>query len=83
MTAEVVDLAARRAERDAKEREEMEGALHGIATWDDERGWLFFADLRSGERVILADGLTWDEARDLYLEAAEKHDARIASASQR
>ncbi|WP_336810710.1 hypothetical protein [Bosea sp. MMO-172] len=80
MTAEIVDLAARRAERDAKEHEAMEGAVYGVADWGAPRGWEFFAELRSGERITLADGLTGNEARERFLEAVERRDARATAA---
>jgi hypothetical protein len=82
MTAEIVDLAVRRAEREAKEREAMEGALYGIADWGAPRGWEFFAELRSGKRITLADGLTGGEARERFLEAAERRDALANAAGQ-
>ncbi|MBN9455297.1 MAG: hypothetical protein J0I54_01590 [Bosea sp.] len=80
MTAEVVDLAARRSERDAKEREAMEGALYGVADWGAPRGWEFFAELRSGQRITLADGLPPTEAWERFLEAVRTRDARATAA---
>lgn len=67
MTAKIVDLAARRAERDAALRQGTEAASYGVALWPAGEGYEFYAELTSGERVVLADDLTWKEAAEMFL----------------
>lgn len=62
MTATIVDLAARRAERDAASQADNEVESYGVAQWPGAEGFEFYAEMRSGRRVTLADGLAWDDA---------------------
>lgn len=56
MTAEIVDLANRRAERDAAKREDSEVETYGFAQRHDRDCVEFFAEMKSGRRVVLAEG---------------------------
>lgn len=82
MTAEIVDLATRRAERDAAQREDMEVDIYGIAQRHGHDAFELFANMRSGRRVIIAEGLAGDEAWDRLFAAISSRAAPAKRASR-
>lgn len=77
MTAEIVDLATRRAERDDAQREDMEVDTYGIAQRHGHDAFELFAELKSGRRVTLAEGLAGAEAWERLFAAVSAKNAEL------
>jgi len=75
MTADIIDLAARRAERDAIQRADYEVETYGTAQRQGCERIAFFAEIQSGRRVVLAEGLNAADAMQRLLEAISSREA--------